>query len=78
MSSTSCGLRRSFRRKPITATMSSRWMIFSVSGVERPSLVLSLSRPTREKSYFCALRNIPSKRFREESRVGGSPGRIRR
>ena len=78
MSSTSAGFLRSFSRKPITATMSSRWMIFSVSGEERPSLVLSLSRPTREKSYFCALRNMPSNRLREESSVGGSPGRMRR
>jgi len=52
-------------------------MIFSVRGVPRPSFVLSFSRPTREKSYFCGFRNIPSKRLREDSRVGGSPGRIR-
>ena len=78
MSSTSCGLRRSFSRKPITATMSSRWMIRSLSGVDRPSLVLSLRRPTREKSYFCAFRNMPSNKLREESSVGGSPGRMRR
>ena len=45
---------------------------------DSPSLVLSFRRPTREKSYFCGFRNIPSKRLREESRVGGSPGRMRR
>ena len=62
----------------MTAVMSSGCRIFSLSGVLRPSLVFSLSRPTREKSYFCGLRNMPSNRFREESRVGGSPGRMRR
>ena len=62
----------------MTAVMSSRCTIFSVRGVERPSLVLSFSRPTREKSYFCGLRNMPSNRLREDSRVGGSPGRMRR
>ncbi len=78
MSSTSAGLLRSFRTKAMTAVMSSWCRIFSERGVLRPSLVLSLSRPTREKSYFCGFRNIPSKRLREESRVGGSPGRMRR
>ena len=62
----------------MTAVMSSRCRIFSQSGVDRPSLVLSLRRPTREKSYFCGFRNMPSNRLREESRVGGSPGRMRR
>ena len=43
-----------------------------------PSLVLSFSRPTREKSYFWRLKNMPWKRLRELSSVGGSPGRSRR
>jgi hypothetical protein len=42
------------------------------------SFVFSFSRPTREKSYFCALKNMFSKRLRELSSVGGSPGRRRR
>ena len=36
------------------------------------------SRPTREKSYFCGLKNMFSNSERELSRVGGSPGRRRR
>ena len=62
----------------MTAVMSSGCRILSLSGLDRPSLVLSFRRPTREKSYFCGFRNIPSNRLREESRVGGSPGRMRR
>ena len=78
MSSTSPGLRRRRSTNAITRVMSSWWRILSDSGVERPSFVLSFSRPTREKSYFCGFRNMPSNRFFEESRVGGSPGRMRR
>jgi hypothetical protein len=44
----------------------------------QPSLVFSFSRPTREKSYFCGLKNMFSKSDRELSSVGGSPGRRRR
>ena len=42
------------------------------------SLMLNLKRPTREKSYFFASKNMPSKRFLADSYVGGSPGRSRR
>jgi len=37
------------------------------------SFVFSFRRPTREKSYFCELKNMFSKSDRELSSVGGSP-----
>ena len=46
--------------------------------LQLPSFVFSFSRPTREKSYFCGLKNMFSKSDRLLSSVGGSPGRRRR
>ena len=52
--------------------------ILSSSDVSTPNFVFNFNRPTREKSYFWALKNMFSNSVRELSSVGGSPGRIRR
>ncbi len=49
--------------------------VFSSSGVSRPSLMLNLSRPMREKLYFWGLKNRLWKRLWALSCVWGSPGR---
>src|SRR6185436_13142605 len=53
-------------------------IVFCVTGDWRSSLMLNLKRPTREKSYLRASKNMPSKSALADSRVGGSPGRMRR
>ena len=53
-------------------------IVFCVTGESRSSLMLNLKRPTREKSYLRASKNMPSKSALADSRVGGSPGRMRR
>ena len=49
-----------------------------VGSSSHSSLVASLRRPTREKSYFCSLKNRLLRSVRELSTVGWSPGRCRR
>ena len=55
------------RRYPTTRKMSAGVSVRVSSEESASSLMLNLKRPTREKSYFLASKNMPSKRFLADS-----------